>query len=214
MFTPIPPFLTTVVEQIEQLYTNENQSMSATAKNKIIHSRQKTLHLDKGKVLIVSTINEAGGKYLPIVNAIESVVIESKLPVVIFSLSCSGVELTRQMIGATGKINQHSLIHGTLDDSDFEKLTSALKILNDAPIFIREESELNVSDICNQARKFYRFKPERGLIIIDNLQLVSEIETHQANSSNSEADIQIIAEKIELLAKELNIPIIILSELN
>jgi replicative DNA helicase len=120
-----------------------------------------------------------------------------------------------RLIGSVGKIDQHKMRTGQLEDEDWERLTYALGKLNDAPIHIDESGGINAMELRARARRLKRQceamegKP-LGLIVIDYLQLM----TSARQTENRATEVSEISRSLKALAKELNIPVIALSQVN
>jgi replicative DNA helicase len=114
------------------------------------------------------------------------------------------------MLGSIGRLDQHKLRTGKLQDDDWQKLTYAVGKLNDAPIFIDETPALNSLELRARARRLHRQCGKLGLIIIDYIQLMSSV----SSGENRATEVSEISRSLKGLAKELNCPVIALSQLN
>jgi replicative DNA helicase len=121
-------------------------------------------------------------------------------------------QLATRMIGSVGRLDQHKMRNGKLDDEDWVRLTSALGKLNDAPIYIDEGAGLSSFDVRARARRLHRQCGKLGLIVIDYLQLMTAPAGRQ--SENRATEISEISRSLKALAKELDVPVIALSQLN
>lgn len=121
-----------------------------------------------------------------------------------------GMQYAMRMIGIVGKVNQQNLMGGRLEDEDWSKITTALGLLSDAPIFIDETPDFNVFDLCSRVHQLFRQNDGLGLVIIDHLQLIKRV----GQSVNRATDIGEIINALQKLAIELQIPVIILSQMN
>ena len=121
-------------------------------------------------------------------------------------------QLTTRLIGSVGKVDQHKMRTGQLDDDDWEKLTDALGQLNEAPIHIDEGSALNSYEVRARARRLQRQTGQLGLIVIDYIQLMAAPSGKQGE--NRATEISEISRSLKALAKELNAPVVVLSQLN
>jgi replicative DNA helicase len=144
------------------------------------------------------------------VNIGENVAIDSGLPVAIFSMEMGGAQLAMRMLGSVGKLDQHRLRTGRLNDEDWPRLTHAIQKMNDAQIYIDETPALNPIELRARARRLSRQCGRLGLIIIDYLQLMSG----SSPGENRATEISEISRSLKGLAKELNCPVIALSQLN
>jgi len=123
-----------------------------------------------------------------------------------------GAQLAMRMIGSVGRLNQHTLRTGRLEDEDWSRMTHALGLLNDAPIFIDETPGLNALELRSRARRLHRQNDGLGLVVIDYIQLMSS--PAGKGSENRATEISEISRSLKSLAKELHVPVIALSQLN
>ncbi len=212
-FIPIPPLLTQVVERIETLYGRDSDSDVTGTATGFSDLDRMTSGLQGGDLVIVAG-RPSMGKTAFSINIAENVALEGK-PVAIFSMEMGGAQLAMRMIGSVGRLNQHNLRTGRLEDDDWSRMTHALGLLNDAPIFIDETPGLNALELRSRARRLHRQNHERGglgLIVIDYLQLMSS--PAGKGSENRATEISEISRSLKALAKELHVPVIALSQLN
>ena len=147
------------------------------------------------------------------INIAENVAMDSKLAVAIFSMEMGATQLAMRMLGSVGKLNQHDLRTGRLQDDDWGRLTQALGKLNDAPIYIDESAALSALELRARSRRLHRQNKEGlGLIVVDYLQLMSS--NAGRASENRATEISEISRSLKALAKELHVPVIALSQLN
>ncbi len=170
-----------------------------------------TSGLQQGDLIIIAGRPSMGKTSLAL-NMAENVAIDSKLPVAVFSMEMASLQLATRLIGSVGRVDQHKMRTGQLDDNDWEKLTDSLGQLNEAPIHIDEGSGLNTYEVRARARRLQRQVGQLGLIIIDYIQLMSAPVGKQAE--NRATEISEISRSLKSLAKELNVPIVALSQLN
>ncbi|MFC5474089.1 replicative DNA helicase [Paraherbaspirillum soli] len=208
-FQEIQPLLTQVVERIDELYNRDNQSEITGVSTGFIDLDKMTSGLQKGDLVIVAG-RPSMGKTAFSVNIGENVAIDSGLPVAIFSMEMGGAQLAMRMLGSVGKLDQHRLRTGRLNDEDWPRLTHAIQKMNDAQLFIDETPALSSIELRARARRLSRQCGTLGLIIIDYLQLMS------ANNAgeNRATEISEISRNLKGLAKELQCPVIALSQLN
>jgi len=114
------------------------------------------------------------------------------------------------MMGSVGKLDQHKVRTGRLQDDDWERLTYAVGKLNDAPLYIDESAALTALDLRARARRLHRQCGKLGLIVIDYLQLMSG----SSQGENRATEISEISRGLKALAKELDVPVVALSQLN
>ena len=210
-FMAMPPLLTQVVERIETLYGRDNTSDVTGTATGFTDLDRMTSGLQPGDLIIVAG-RPSMGKTAFSINIAENVALDSKLPVAIFSMEMGATQLTMRMLGSVGKLNQHDLRIGNLQDDDWGRLTHALGKLNDAPIFIDESAALSALELRARSRRLHRQNNGLGLIVVDYLQLMSS-NTGKV-SENRATEISEISRSLKALAKELHVPVIALSQLN
>ena len=210
-FTPIPPLLTKVVERIETLYSRDDPDGITGIATGFSDLDNQTSGLQPGDLIIVAG-RPSMGKTAFSINIAENVALDSNKPVAIFSMEMGGTQLAMRMIGSVGRLNQHSLRTGKLQDEDWSRMTHALGRLNDAPIFIDETAGLNALELRSRARRLHRQNDGLGLIVIDYLQLMTAPSSKA--SENRATEISDISRSLKALAKELHVPVIALSQLN
>ena len=210
-FVAIPPLLTLVVERIETLYSRDNASDVTGIATGFTDLDSMTSGLQPGDLVIVAG-RPSMGKTAFSVNIAEHVALEVNKPVAIFSMEMGGTQLAMRMIGSVGRLNQHTLRTGKLEDDDWSRMTHALGRLNDAPIFIDETAALNSLELRSRARRLHRQNDGLGLIVIDYIQLMSS--TSSKGGENRATEISEISRSLKSLAKELQVPVIALSQLN
>jgi replicative DNA helicase len=152
------------------------------------------------------------GKTAFSINIAENVALDTGLPVAIFSMEMASTQLAMRMIGSIGRLDQHRMRTGRLEDEDWEKLTTALGKLNEAPIFIDEGAALSSFDVRARARRLHRQCGKLGLIVVDYLQLMAAPAGRQGE--NRATEISEISRSLKALAKELDCPVVALSQLN
>jgi replicative DNA helicase len=210
-FLPMPPLLTQVVERIETLYARDNTSDVTGIATGFTDLDRKTSGLHPGDLVIVAG-RPSMGKTALAINIAENVALDSNLPVAIFSMEMGAAQLVMRMIGSVGKLNQQDLRTGKLQDDDWGRLTQALGKLNDAPIHIDESAALSSLDLRARSRRLHRQNNGLGLIVVDYLQLMSS--NVGKASENRATEISEISRSLKALAKELQVPVIALSQLN
>ena len=208
-FMDIQPLLKQVVERIELLYSQDNPSNVTGIASGFHDLDQKTSGFQPGDLIIVAG-RPSMGKTAFSLNIAEHVALELNKPVAVFSMEMGGAQLAMRMLGSVGKLDQHKVRTGRLDDEDWPKLTHALGKLNEAPIFIDESAALNALEVRARARRLYRQHGELGLIVVDYLQLMSS----SSQGENRATEISEISRALKGLAKELKVPLIALSQLN
>jgi replicative DNA helicase len=138
------------------------------------------------------------------------VAVENRLPVAVFSMEMAGTQLAMRMLGSIGRLDQHKLRTGKLSDEDWNRLTTAVGKLHDAPIHIDETPALNALELRARARRLHRQYGTLGLIVVDYLQLMEA----STEGENRATEISEISRSLKSLAKELKVPVVALSQLN
>ena len=160
--------------------------------------------------LVILAARPAMGKTTFALNIAEYAAIKSKKAVAVFSMEMSAGQLAMRLISSVGRINATHLRTGQLEDEDWSRVTSAIRILKDqAKVFIDDTPGLSPDVLRSKARRLKR-EHDLGLIVIDYLQLMSV----PGNNENRATEISEISRSLKGLAKELNVPVIALSQLN
>jgi replicative DNA helicase len=142
-------------------------------------------------------------------NIAEHAAIKHQVPAAIFSMEMPGEQLATRMMSSLGRIDQHRVRTGKLEDDDWPRITSAVSILADAPIFVDDTPALTPGELRARCRRLKR-EHGLGLVIIDYLQLMQV----PGIKENRAIEISEISRALKALARELNVPVIALSQLN
>ncbi len=169
---------------------------------------KKTAGMQDSDLVIVAG-RPAMGKTTLAMNIAENAAIKSQVPVAVFSMEMSSLQLVMRLFSSLGQIEQGRLRTGTLDDLDWPKLTSAMNLLGKSKIFIDETPALSPAELRARARRLKR-EHDIGMVVIDYLQLMQV----PGNNENRANEIAEISRSLKALAKELNVPVIALSQLN
>ncbi|KAG0298679.1 hypothetical protein BGZ96_008707 [Linnemannia gamsii] len=208
-FIEIKPLLSQVVERIDTLYHQENSTDVTGTPTGFVDLDRMTSGLHGGELVIIAG-RPSMGKTSLAMNIGEYVAVEYGLPIAVFSMEMPGTQLAMRMLGSVGRLDAHRLRTGKLSDEDWPKLTHAMQKMSDAQIFVDEQSALNPLELRARARRLSRQCGQLGLIIIDYLQLMSSA----SSGENRATEISEISRSLKSLAKELNVPVIALSQLN
>ncbi len=195
--------------------------------------RLDDLHKDKGKIrgvptgfkdldnilaglqrsdLFVLAARPSMGKTALSLNIAHNVSIESELPVLIFSLEMSKEQLVDRMLAVESGVDAWALRTGNLSDDDFEKIGQAMGSLSEAQIYIDDTPGITVSDLRTKARREAHQRP-LGLIVVDYLQLMSG-GARYGGDGNRVQEISEISRGLKQVARELNVPLMALSQLS
>lgn len=208
-FIQVKEVLSKVVDRIDQLF--EQDSGITGLPTGFIDFDEQTSGLQPADLIIVAG-RPSMGKTTFAMNLAENIAIQAKEPVAVFSMEMPADSLAMRMLSSLGRIDQHRLRTGKLNDEDWPRLTSAIQLLNDAPLFIDDTGGLTPTELRARAR---RLKREHGLslIVIDYLQLMQG-SSNGRQAENRATEISEISRSLKALAKELNVPVVALSQLN
>jgi len=159
--------------------------------------------------LLILAARPAMGKTTLALNMAEYAAIKSKKAVAVFSMEMSASQLALRLISSNGRVNAQRLRSGQLEDEDWSRVTSAIRMLKEAKIFIDDTPGLSPDALRAKARRLKR-EHDLGLIVVDYLQLMAV----PGNQENRATEISEISRSLKHLAKELNVPVIALSQLN
>lgn len=160
--------------------------------------------------LIIVAGRPSMGKTTFAMNIAEHAAIKSGKPILVFSMEMPGESLAMRMMSSLGRIDQHRVRTGKLEDEDWPRITSAVSMLSEASMFIDDTPALSPTEMRARARRVAREHGQLGLIVIDYLQLM-QLPGFKENRTN---EISEISRSLKSLAKELNVPVVALSQLN
>lgn len=199
-------YLAMATERIDTLY-HANDALSGLSSG-FNDFDEMTSGLQDGDLVIVAG-RPSMGKTTFAMNIAENVALRSDKPVLIFSMEMPGDHLALRMLSSLGRINQHKVRTGKLDDDDWPRLTSAVSMLSEAKMFIDDTAALSPTEIRARAR---RIAKQHGLsmIMLDYLQLMQIPGFKEGRTQ----EISEISRSLKGIAKELGVPVIALSQLN
>ncbi len=207
---PIKGPLTEVSEQITKLYNSKSQNPITGIPTGFIDLDRLTKGMHPGELIIVAG-RPAMGKTTFAMNIAEYVAMRAEMPVAIFSMEMPAEQLAMRLISSYQRIRLEHLRNGRLEGDEFQKMSAAVAdIANSKNIFIDDSSGLTISDLRSRARRLSREVKQLGLIVVDYIQLMSG----DGRGENRAQEISEMSRGLKLLAKELNCPIIGLSQLN
>ena len=131
-------------------------------------------------------------------------------PVLMFSLEMSHLELTQRMLASESKVDAQRMSTGKLQDNDWEKVSRGVTRLSNAPIFIDDNPRLTVMDIRARARRLKKQQGDLALVVVDYLQLM----TGRGKAENRQVEVSEISRGLKILARELECPVVALSQLS
>ena len=206
-YAKIQDLLVKAVDRIDELYQSDNAYTGIPTGFDDFDNM--TSGLQKADLVIIAG-RPSMGKTSFVMNLVENAAIKHKQPVAVFSMEMPGDQLVMRMMASLGRIDSNKIRTGKLDDADWPRLTSAVGILNEAPIFIDDTPGLNPMEIRSRARRIHR-EHGLGMIVIDYLQLM---QSAKGTGENRATEISEISRSLKGLAKELGVPVLALSQLN
>ena len=199
-----------LIDRVNELHENGAEEVTGV-RTGFYDLDRMTAGLQPGD-LIVLAARPSMGKTAFALNIGEHVAVNEGLPVVVFSMEMGAAQLALRMVGSLGRIDQQHLRTGALRDDEWGRLSEAVDKLGKVTMYIDESPALNPSELRARARRQARQCGKLGLIIVDYLQLMSG--TTSSNDENRATVIGEISRGLKALAKELQCPVIALSQLN
>ena len=210
-FLELPVVLSDVLQTINELHEREHLDDVTGVSTGFIALDKITSGLQKGDLVIVAG-RPSMGKTSFAMNIAEHIAIEEGLPVAVFSMEMGAEQLGMRVLGSVGRINQNHLRTGKLTDEDWEHLTVAIEKTRDTQLFIDESPGLTALELRSRARRLHRTCGGLGMIMVDYIQLMSG--TASSNFENRQAQISEISRGLKSLARELECPVVALSQLS
>ena len=205
----IKPVLAKVFERIDHLYHRDNPSDVTGVPTGYTRIDQMTSGLQSGDLVIIAA-RPSMGKTALALNIAEHVAVDNGLPVAIFSMEMSSTQLAMRMLGSIARVDQHKMRTGKLNDKEWGDLSDAMAKLHETPLFIDESGALTALEVRARARRLKRQYSKLGLIVIDYLQLMAA----SSQGENRATEISEISRSLKAMAKELDVPVVALSQLN
>ncbi|NCZ75816.1 MAG: replicative DNA helicase, partial [Betaproteobacteria bacterium] len=209
-FQALPDLLSQVVDRIGQLYDQSNHSGVTGVPTGFTDLDKMTSGFQAGDLVIVAG-RPSMGKTALALNIGEHVAVDQCLPVAVFSMEMGATQLAMRMVCSVGRLDQQRVRTGQLVDDDWPRLTGAIQKMQDSQLYIDETPSLNALELRSRARKLSRQCGQLGLVIVDYLQLMSAA---SAAGENRATEISEISRSLKGLAKELQCPVVALSQLN
>jgi len=206
-FAAIKSLLVKAIDRIDQLY-NSNERITGLPTG-FTDVDERTSGLQKSDLIIVAG-RPSMGKTSFAMNIAENVALETKRPVAVFSMEMPGEALAMRMMSSLGRIDQHRVRTGKLEDDEWPRLTSAVNMLSMTKLFIDDTPALSPTEVRARARRLKREQGDLAMIVIDYLQLMQAPEARD----NRVAEISAISRSLKALARELDLPVVALSQLN
>ncbi len=171
-----------------------------------VDKRTAGLH---GSELILIAARPGMGKTSFAMNIAQNAAISTGITVAVFNLEMPGIQIANRMLSSEAMVSSDALKKGNIKDEEWEKIGEAVDVLSHANIYIDDTSAITVAEICARCRKL-KIEHNLGMVIIDYIQLISS----KGGNRSREQEVAEISRSLKVLAKELNIPIIALSQLN
>ncbi len=203
----ISTLLARTVDRIDDLYRSGN-TLTGLSTGFTDFDRM-TAGLQKGDLIIIAG-RPSMGKTSFAMNIAENVAIKSQKPVLIFSMEMPAESLTMRMLSSLSRVDLSKVLTGKLKEEDWPRITSTVGMLAETLLYIDDTAALTPNDIRSRARRVAREHNGLGLVVVDYLQLMRV----PGNKENRTNEISEISRSLKILAKELNVPVIALSQLN
>ncbi|MEY3020142.1 MAG: hypothetical protein RLZZ272_1126 [Actinomycetota bacterium] len=206
-FRPLNDLLSESVEQIERL--SEQRSEVTGLATGFDDLDRLTAGLQKQNLVIIAA-RPAMGKSALSLGIAHYVTTRLKRPVMLFSLEMSSIEIVNRLLSAEARIPSDKLRTGRLDDADWLRLSDALATLSEAPLFIDDSASTSMMEIRAKARRLKQRQGDLALVVVDYMQLM---QSHRRVESRQQ-EVSEISRSLKMLAKELDTPVIALSQLS
>lgn len=208
-FQGIDKLVVDLLDRVNELHDNGAEDVTGV-RTGFYDLDGQTAGLQKGD-LIVLAARPSMGKTAFALNIAENVAVKEELPVLVFSMEMGASQLALRLVGSLGRIDQTHLRTGRLTDDEWGRLAEAVDRLKQAQLFIDETPGLTAAELRARARRMARQYGQLGLIVIDYLQLMSG---SASGDENRATELGEISRGLKALAKELQCPVMALSQLN
>lgn len=200
-----------VSEHISKLYNRTDPHDITGLSTGFVDIDHMTSGFQKGDLIIVAG-RPSMGKTSLAMNIAEHVALREGGPVAVFSMEMSASQIALRMLGSVARINQQKMRTGRLSDQDWDKFSEGVSRLNNAPIYVDDQPGINILELRARARRLYRRVGRLELIVIDYLQLMNG--SSRNGDDNRAQEVGEISRALKGLARELDVPVIALSQLN
>ena len=206
-YSPLKDILVESFTQLEELYNKKQHITGVSTGFAELDYKTAGLH---GSELILIAARPAMGKTAFALNIATNAAVRANVPVAVFSLEMSKEQLVNRILCSEAMVDSNKVRTGKLEEDDWVKLAGAIGPLSEAEIYIDDTPGINVTEIRAKCRKL-KLEKNIGMVVIDYLQLVQG--SNKRNGSR-EQEISEISRSLKILAKELNVPVIALSQLS
>ena len=207
-YSAIKDVLVDAFTELEQLY-NQKQHITGVPTG-FIDLDYKTAGLHNSDLILIAA-RPAMGKSAFALNIATNAAVKAKVPAVLFSLEMSKEQMVNRILCSEAMVDSNKVRTGKIDDDDWIKLADTMGDLSEAPIYIDDTPGISINEIRAKCRKL-KLERDIGLVVIDYLQLVQG--SSKRASGSREQEISEISRSLKILAKEINVPVIALSQLS
>jgi len=205
-FAHIKEVLVDTFNKLEELYNNKG--IVTGIPTGFIDLDYKTSGLHNSDLILIAA-RPAMGKTAFALNIAQHAAVHNHVPTAIFSLEMSKEQLVNRMLCCEAMVDSNKMRTGKLEDDDWQKVARALGPLSEAPIYIDDTPGISIMEIRAKCRRL-KLEKNLGLVVIDYLQLMQG----RGRSDNRQQEISEISRSLKILAKEINVPVITLSQLS
>lgn len=203
---PVKKLICDTYDRIEYRYNHKDELLGV--RTSFFDLDTMTNGLQKSDLIIIAA-RPSMGKTTFALNIAQNVAIKEKVPVAVFSLEMSKEQLMQRMLCSEAEIDTQRLNTGEMQQKDWEKLANAMNLFAEAPIYIDDTSGCTLTDVRAKCRKLKMAEPNLGLIVIDYMQLMEG-----SGKEDRMQQISSISRGLKTLARELDLPVIALSQLS
>jgi len=207
-FKPIKGLLKNTLEHIRTLQASDSNVTGLSTGFSDLDDQ--TSGFQKGDLVIVAG-RPSMGKTTFSMNIAEYAALAEKKPIAIFSMEMPAEQLTMRMLSSMGRVDQSRLRSGNLSAEDWPRISQAVKMFSEASLFIDDSPALSPLEVSARARRLAKEHGQLGLIVLDYLQLMKSA---SGKAENRATEVSEISRSLKAMAKELNVPVIALSQLN
>ncbi|ADQ46621.1 replicative DNA helicase [Caldicellulosiruptor kronotskyensis 2002] len=206
-FSHLKEILIETYNKIEELYLRKSHIIGVPTG--FAEFDRMTAGLQPSDLILIAA-RPAMGKTSFALNIVQHAALRAGVPVAIFSLEMSKEQLVTRMICSEAMIDSHKLRTGNLEDEEWKKFAKALALLSNAPIYIDDTPAITVSEMRAKCRRLKLKEKGLGLVMVDYLQLM----TARGRFESKQQEIAEISRSLKALARELNVPVLALSQLS
>ncbi|MBP5212198.1 MAG: replicative DNA helicase, partial [Pyramidobacter sp.] len=207
-YRSIAEVMKTTFDKIQEAFSREGDAITGIDSG-FSGINRVTRGLQRGALNIIAA-RPAMGKTALAMNIARNVAVRAKLPVLVFNMEMGAEQLTMRLLGAEARMNIQDLISGTFVSGDWRTLQDAASALVESPIYINDSSLMTITEMKASARRLKAKLGDLGLIVVDYLQLMNASRT----MNNRQTEVAEISRGLKTLARELDVPVIALSQLS